>query len=267
MPSPSLHALAQDQQDQLLDIEERLQSELRESYQFALKRLDKDIQRLTDKIAQARANGEAVSESWLFQASRLQSLEAQIVGELEQFGEYVEERVTAMQHTAVKLGEEYAHELIEAGMPNLRHNLQGLPVRAVEALVGRSTHDGSLLSVALSKYPEAARAAIRKQLVGGVALGYSPKKIAGKLSEQLGGARSDYMTLATTETLNAHRMAALSTYAQNSNVVSEWEWMLGKSDACSFCQGKSKKRFSLSTPFDTHPRCKCACVPILREAA
>ncbi len=252
MPRPAnananLHALAQSQQAELMGYEDRLQAELQQAYRTGvLPRLQREAGRLVAEIAAARASGERVSESWLHQAQRIQSLQAQVHQELEGYGEYVAERVTAMQGVAVALGEQYAHELMRAGlggeeasssrMP--RHDFAALPRRSVEAMVGRTQSDGLPLARTLSKYPAEAAQAIKRELVVSVALRYSPKKTARVLQEQLGGSLGDYLTLARTEILNAHRSAALSTFSENSDVVEGWEWILGKSDACSFCVSK-----------------------------
>lgn len=257
--------LAQSQQDELLRFESQLEDQLRDNYRAVLARLDDDVQRLTDKIAKARAGGERVSESWLFQKSRLQSLERQVVGELEEYGDYVADRVTAMQGVAVSLGEDYAHDLMRAGGVPPRHNFAGLPKRAVQELVGRSLSEKKELADILKKYPAETVAAIKRRLVVGVALGYSPKKIAAELQKELGGSLQNYLTVARTEMLGAHRAASLQTYAENAGVVKGWKWLLGRSDACEYCQSKSDKEFGLKEPFETHPRCRCSCTPVLKE--
>lgn len=259
-------ALAQRQQEELLTFEEELQAQLRDYYRSVAERLDQDIERLTSKIAAAKAGGEQVSESWLYGVGRMRSLQAQVTQELEGFGDYVEGRVSAMQDAAVSLGEEYTHDLLRLGAgPGLRTDLAGLPQRAVHSLVGRTLNDGEPLQKALAKYPEEAAGRIKHELVVGVAVGYAPKKIARKLAEVIGGASSDYLTLARTEVLNAHRAAALATYAENDDLIEGWRWLLGKSDACPLCVGKVGRVYELRTPFHTHPRCRCSPIPVLKE--
>jgi hypothetical protein len=264
---PDLTALALTQQDALFASEERLQHELAQAYQEVAARLDKDIARLVGKIEAARNAGEKVTETWLFGSQlRLRRLQVQVESELEKYGVLIEDRVTGMQAEAVRMAQGHAQELMRLGLGSLSHSFTGLPREAVRGIVGKLAHNSEPLATALSKYPQEASAAIRKQLVIGVALGHSPRKVASELSKVVGGKAGDYLTLAATEVVSAHRNAGLEVLKQNRDIVDGWEWLLGKSDACPFCVSKTGRVYSLDTPFDTHPRCKCTAIPSLKGA-
>jgi hypothetical protein len=263
--STTLERLATQQQDDFLAITDALEKELVDTYRGVAARLGKEMTHVLSQISEAKANGERVSEAWLGRQRWLLSMEQQVIAELEQYGVFVEHGVTVAQHTAVVMGEQYAQELMRAGMgSSIGVNFHGLSFSATEHFVGRTQHDGQLLEKALSKYPKQAADAIKRELATSITLRNSPRKTARILSQAIGGASGDYLMLAATETLNAHRAGAIASYKQNQDVVSEWEWMLGKGDACSICQGKAGQRYSLDTPFDEHPRGKCTPIPVMK---
>lgn len=243
--------------------------EMAVQYAYVHETLMEELARTTAKIVAARASGERVGVSWLFQEGRLQRIRLLVEAELGRYGKYADSRISAAQREAISLSMAHSVELMRLGVggapsgPGRGGSLTfaSLPVAAIERMVGTTLHNGAPLAKTLNRYPREAARSIRRALVTAVALGKNPKQTARALERELGGTHSDYLRIARTEQLNAYRQSSLSTYALNSRVVEGWEWLLGRYDACEFCKSKTGKVYSLSTPFITHPMCRCAVVP------
>ncbi len=266
MATRAVVRLSNRQQAILAALDQALLSELARQYAYVQETLTEDLARITGKIA-ARAGGGRVGPSWLFQQQRLQSLQAQVVRELTKYGQYAGTLIKAAQRQAVELAAQHSRELMSTLAPNLGVSFATLPTEAVERIVGNTLHDGAPLSNTLRKYPIEASRSIRRALVTSVALGRNPKQTARVLQEELGGVRSNYLRIARTEQLNAYRQASLDTYQANENILEGWEWLLGKYDACAFCQSKTGKVYPLDTPFSSHPMCRCTSVPVRKTPA
>lgn len=137
------------------------------------------------------------------------------------------------------------------------------PLR-IEAIVKRSTE-----TITSSTWPISteADAVIRRELVRGISSGTNPRVMASRMVKGaeggFNGGLSRALTIARTETLDAHRAAAKVAQEQNSDVLGGWIW-LTKLDAktCQACLGMSGTEHPLdeSGP-DGHQNCRCARMP------
>lgn len=136
--------------------------------------------------------------------------------------------------------------------------------RQIEAIVRRSTQQITSRTRALSR--EAQRA-VRRELVRGVAAGSNPRvtarRILDRVERRFNGGLSRALTIARTETLDAHRAGAQLGQAQHTDVLAGWTWVSALDRrTCPSCWGMHGTEHPASEPgpFD-HQNGRCARVP------
>ena len=95
----------------------------------------------------------------------------------------------------------------------------------IAAMVRRATEQITKASYPISA---GAYAAIRRQLLRGIAVGSNPRTVARRavqaVEEQFHGGLSRALTIARTEMLDAHRAAGQAVEERNPDLVAEWVW-------------------------------------------
>ena len=205
MPGPGeIFEVAKRFRRSLLDRERNAASEMVRAYGQSWQRIKAQLDQVTSQIAAARAAGEEVSVSWLFQRRRLQVLQSQVEAEIREFARYAERRILAEQAAAVWAAQEHAEQLVLIGLgkppPGVAVTLVRLPRQALEDLVGFQ-QGGSPLRELLDELGPEASAATRKALIEGVATGQNPRVIARWMRAALGGNLTRALTIARTEVL------------------------------------------------------------------
>ena len=137
----------------------------------------------------------------------------------------------------------------------------------VTAMVTRVTQ-----RITKTTYPLAveAQAAIRRELLRGIAVGANPRVSARRalrgIEDQWNGGLTRALTIARTETIDAHRAAAQVVHTANRDIVDRWEWTahLDKR-TCRACIAMHGERFDVTTPGPLgHQNCRCARVPVTK---
>jgi len=264
-----IFALADRFRDDLLARERQAAAELVQAYGAIWRRLRARLDLLAEQMEAARTRGEEISPAWLFQFERLQTLQRQVEAEIGEFARYAEGRIMSAQWDAVQMAQEHADRLLRAGLgtppPGVSISFARLPAEAVEALVG-FLQDGSPLRELLDELgPEAGQAA-RQALITGLATGQGVATIAQELRQALGGNLVRALTIARTEVLRAYREASRRTYEANRDVVVGWVWhSAANARTCAFCWAMHGTVHRLDERMATHPRCRCAMVPLTRS--
>ena len=118
-----------------------------------------------------------------------------------------------------------------------------------------------------------ATAAMRRQLVLGVAAGENPREVARHMVEQARGAFNGGLNraqvIARTEMIDAHRDAAEASQNANANVLAGWEWhaQLGPR-TCPSCVAQHGRLHDLDEPGPLdHQQGRCARVPVTKTWA
>lgn len=203
-----------------------------------------------------------------FQQSRLPGLIQQVDARLAAFARIATTLISDAQRDAAMLAGDHAHALIDTGVgapAGVTVTWKRLPSEAIEQLVGRA-YDGSPLSSLLGTLAPEVAATVRQALLSGLAAGDGPRQIARTFAGTLEGGYKRAELIARTEVLGAYRSAAIANYQANSDVVNEWEWSADEA-ACDECAAKDGQTFPLTTPFDTHPNCRCAPIPVTKSWA
>lgn len=135
----------------------------------------------------------------------------------------------------------------------------------IAAMVHRTTQQITSLTRPLA--PEA-YAAVRAELLRGVAVGDNPRATAARMLQRaegrFNGGLTRALTIARTETLSAHRTAATVARSQNLDVVTGWRWLTTlDTRTCPACLAKNGTVHPAAEVGPAgHPNCRCAAVPV-----
>lgn len=271
MPSPGLiyETAARFRRD-LLQRERKAASEMVRAYGQSWQRIRMQLDDLTNQITEARANGEDVSLSWLFQRNRLQALQGQVENELREFARFAEQRIVAEQAEAVRAAQNHAVQLTLAGFgetSGVAVSLTRLSTAALTDLVGFQ-QNGSPLRNLLDELGPVASADVRRALITGVATGQNPRTIARQVRNAVGGSLARALRISRTEVMRSYREATHRNYEANADIVVGWIWLAAKqARTCPMCLAMDGSVHDLDERLDDHPNGRCTSIPALRGIA
>ncbi len=226
-------------------------SGLWQSLAHRLNKLLRDMQ-----TAEAAANAAGISFNamlWIKQIRGLDALLSSVGLDVQAFAQaaqtYIDLQIRPLWH----LGVQDALALLNESLPGIGIQFGRPSSLALEKLAQRE-----YLFKGMS---EDAIQVVRKRLLAGLALGQGPNEIARSIHLAFKNVtRNRAQTIARTECISAYRSAAVSTYKQNSDVCSAWIWSAA-AGACPFCTERNGSEHSLNEEMQTHPNCRCACLP------
>lgn len=136
--------------------------------------------------------------------------------------------------------------------------------RQVNAIVTRSTEQITKLSFPLA---DEATAVMKRELVRGLAGGKNPHVVAARMVKRtegvFNGGLSRALTIARTETLDAHRAAAQVSDEANADILTGWVWSATLSArTCPACWSMNGREFPVTQPGpEGHQNCRCVRLP------
>lgn len=139
---------------------------------------------------------------------------------------------------------------------------------SIEAIVKRSTEQITALSFPISAD---AYQVVRRELIRGVAAGSNPRETASRMVARaeggFNGGLSRALTIARTETLDAHRAASALSMNANSDTLTGWMWQSALTErTCEACWSMDGTEHDLSEDGpDGHQCCACDRVPIVKS--
>lgn len=140
--------------------------------------------------------------------------------------------------------------------------VSGIAIQSiVDRMAGRVVSDLKPLS------PQA-YAALRAELIRGVAVGANPRvtaqRIVKRAEYRFNGGLARALTVSRTETLDAHRAAAALTQQQSADVLTGWKWLAAlDARTCPACISQNGTVHPLSEPGPLgHQNCRCARIPV-----
>jgi SPP1 gp7 family putative phage head morphogenesis protein len=239
------------------------------AYVVAQRAIRRDLDALTERIAEAQENGEPMSPSWLFRQDRYYRLQQQVDAAMRQLTSDGGNVIMQAQRTEAEYGMVNAYDLMRTGLGDapvgVGVNFATLPADAMTELVG-TLQPGSPLRGLLDGFGAEVSAAVRDALVDGIALGLGPNQVASAVRRAMGGEAWKARRLARNEIMRSYRNAALATYRANDRYVRAWQWMSTRSRrTCAACWAKHGQIFPLTTPFSGHVQCRCTPVPVTRS--
>jgi SPP1 gp7 family putative phage head morphogenesis protein len=116
-----------------------------------------------------------------------------------------------------------------------------------------------------------AQGVIRRELVRGIAAGTSPRATAARMLKRaeggFNGGLTRALTIARTETLDAHRRASQAAHDLNKDVLRGWMWLAAMSSrTCPACLGMNGTEHPLTEDGPLgHQNCRCTRVPLSKS--
>lgn len=237
------------------------------AYRVAVRAINAELDAVTDRIADAIANGEPVGPSWLYRQDRYRRLIAQAEQAMAQFAQDAGNVITQSQRTAVdQAGLDAATASLAAmGEPPVTGfgvNFARLPESALTELIA-TLQPGSPLYDLLADFGEGVLKAVSDALIEGLAIGRGPNQVAADVRRAMGGEAWKARRIARTEMLRSYREAARRNYVNNPNIVKGWRWRCTRSSrTCAACLAMDGRRFAVQVPMGSHPNCRCYLEPI-----
>jgi hypothetical protein len=226
-----------------------------------------DLEAAINELA-ANAQGGVFSRSTLLRSRRLQFALTHIAQALVGLSEDAGRLITDDLPGVVRAAGEAQEAIIASQLPKAeRDSLAGwdrVDTRQIDAIVKRSTEQ---ITSKLWPLSSEADAVIRREIVRGVATGSNPRDVASKIMKGseggFNGGLSRALTIARTETLDAHRAAAAVAHAENEEVLGGWVWLTDLSPrVCPACLGMSGTEHPLTEPGPLgHANCRCSRMP------
>lgn len=222
------------------------------------------------------ADGKAITRAELIRSTRLKNALTVIAVKLDDLARQANITITgSLRDTIDKAGAAQA-SIIDSQLPPNSGHLVDLDVWSrvdplqVDAIVKRSTQQITSRTRPLSVQ---ATAAVRRELVRGIAAGSPPRETARRIVRRaegkFNGGLNRAMTIARTETLDAYRAAAQVGQEQHADVLKGWVWSTNLSKrTCPACLGMHGTEHPLSEPGPLgHPQCRCTRVPVVKSWA
>lgn len=187
---------------------------------------------LRDTLLDLLAAGGTVSRATMLRSVRLRSVLGQVADQLTTLADDAGVRITSDLQAVVDDAAKAQARIVASQLP-ARSDLALAVARtgaaedkALEAIVHRSTQQITSRTRELSP---AAYDAVRRELIRGVAVGSNPRATARRMvartEGQFNGGLTRALTIARTETLDAHRTAAAVSQAQHTDVLTGWVWL------------------------------------------
>lgn len=250
-----------------LKADQVLLRDLQDAYGRSFDQVRRELARLTKQIAEARAAGQVVSTSWLFEAQRLQRFERELGQHLAIYLDLAKRKIEAASVRALIDGQTDARSLLVSTVPGGLGVAPALPVEQLERMV-LGTRPGTPLGTLLAGLGARAQQEAREKLIEGVALGLGTREIGRNLRTSFAGNGIRALLVARTEVIRTYRDAALSTYRKNQNVVQGWYWIASLGPrTCAVCIAKHGSFHSLDEEFASHPSCRCSPAPATKSWA
>jgi SPP1 gp7 family putative phage head morphogenesis protein len=140
--------------------------------------------------------------------------------------------------------------------------------RVLDAIVTRTTQN---IHSAAQPLPYDVERAMKQELIRGIAVGENPRTTAGRIVRRtegrFNGGLTRAMTIARTETLDAHRAGTQASEAANKDLLEEWDWHADLSArTCPSCLAMHGTRHPLDEPGpNDHQNGRCARVSITKS--
>lgn len=236
-------------------------------------RLALDLVLALDEVLAATGGGGWPSRAQIVRAARLQAALEATARALDELTATARAQATAAARRAAEEGAATQAHLIATQLPYgaaqavTLSRLARWSERDLAAIVARTAERITATSRPLSADADAA---MRRELVRGVAVGAHPNEAARRMLTRLEGAFNGGLTravtIARTEMLDAHRQAAQASQAVHGEVLSGWVWVASLTrTSCGACWAMHGTEHPSSEPGPLgHPRCRCSRTPVVK---
>lgn len=231
---------------------------------------DEVVPDLRDTLAELLVADTEITRTQMRRAARLRKALTLITEQLEALAEEAGIRITGDVQAVVDAAGGAQASIIDSQLPPGADALVDLnawsrvDARQVAAIVERTTERITSRTRLLS---DDAQDAVRRELIRGVVVGANPKATARRILARTEGAFNGgltrAMTIARTETVDAHRRAGAIAHEQHDDVLLGWEWLAHLTPrTCRSCWAMHGRLFPLSDPGPLdHQQGRCSRCP------
>lgn len=255
---------------ELLQIADKQARDLVAAWARAWDEVAGDLELSILELVKGAADGR-ISQAQMLRSARLRHALDSIARELNRLGDEAGIRVTGDLLQIVRAAADAQEELISSQLPKSeRSGLAGwdrVDSRQIVQIVQRTTEQ-----ITSQMWPISAEAqgVIRRELIRGLAVGANPRATAARMLKRaeggFNGGLTRALTIARTETLDAHRRAAQVAHDRNKDVLRGWMWLAAVSTrTCPACLSMNGTEHPLTEPGPLgHQNCRCTRVPLTK---
>ena len=231
---------------------------------------------LTATLLDMLTAGDRVTRGQLLRSERLRKALAAIGARLDELAAAAGVRIVGDLARVIDEAGGAQASVIDSQLPPNSGLLDGLDSwsrvddRQIAAIVKRSTEQ---ITSRLRPLSRDAQQAVRRELIRGVAAGSNPRatarRIVARVEGRFNGGLARALTIARTETLDAHREAARLARMEHADVLQGWRWVTSlDANTCPACIGMAGSVHPVEEPGPLgHPNCRCAAVPVTKSWA
>lgn len=227
-----------------------------------------DLRDTIASIAADTAADQRIPKAMFARSARLQMVLAYIGDRLTSLAADAGVTITRDIHQVVTDAAAAQASIISAMLPAGPRHAALAPHRivpsALDVIVARTTEQ---ITSELKPLQPAAEAAVRRELIRGVAAGIGPRDVADRMvaraRDGFNGGLDRALVISRTEVLEAHRQAAQYAQRQHSDVLAGWIWLAHLSPTmCRACLAMNGSLHPLTEAGPQgHPNCRCARMP------
>lgn len=269
--TPKTLRLSRRARTELLRITDTHDRELVQAWADAWDEVAGQLEAALLELISASQNG-ALSQATVLRSQRLQFALDAVARRLTRLTTEAGNRISGDLLQIVRGAAGAQEEIVAAQLPKSQQDAVAAWSRVdqqqLNAIVTRTTER---ITSQLWPISAEADAAIRRELVAGLAAGRNPRDTARAILRRteghFNGGLARAMTIARTETLDAHRRGAESSHNANSDVLRGWMWLAATSTrTCPACLAMNGTEHALSEPGPLgHQNCRCTRVPLTKS--
>lgn len=251
----------------LSDNERRAVGSLLETYDIALRRIERDLITIERQIQEAIRRGVDVDDRWLHRQRWWREVEASIEAEMARWSGGAQQSIASLQSGGVSVALDASSAIARAvgTSPFQGRVYAGAFERWVSVL-----QPGSPLNGVLNSYGGEITAAARRRMTEGLGTGKAPRTIVREIMRDVAGEANEarLMTMARTESMRAYRGASADTMGvlQQRGVVSGYVWLAALSPRTCLACLERHGTFYEQYPDGFHPNCRCVARAVANPA-
>lgn len=262
---PDILDLIADFKRQLAERTEQAVLEVTEAYTALLQKFTAELEVIVRQIERLEASGREVSETVLYNQTRLRFLINQIINEIRNYNALVVSVVTEAQAIVAQQAIREADELIRSIFSEVEFDPAFLRFDEIAArnIIARFSNENYIRGILEANAPQMIKD-IRDVFVRAIVRGSPARIVARILQRKFEMPVLKAKIVARTEIVSASRDSNLARY-RLSETVKAWRWSATLDNrTCAVCIALHGQIFPLETPFATHPQCRCSPVPVVR---
>lgn len=265
MAQSRLYKSANRYKKRLAQLEEKALADMNRAYSASMASTLNEINKLEIKISKLIDTGTDLPSIYNDMQDFFDARLNEIENKIKKFSVNAEEITTESQKSAVKIGNDYAKDNIEASMgkppKGFEFNINLLDSAAMEEFVGFASNGSPLNDLFASIYSNYGTD-ITNIISTGIGEGKNPLYIAREIRKATNMPLFRANTIARTENHRAARASTVAAYKQNTDLISGYVRLAtGDSRTCAACYALHGTVYELNQILPTHPNCRCVIVP------